>query len=218
MSAARLHVFSDFDGTITVPDTLEFLVGRFGGGAVLYRELGRLLRAGAITLREGVAREVGSLTVPFAEAAAALRAGVRIDPGFPGFARWCAEQGIPLTILSAGFTEIVDLLLPPDVRAGAEVRANRLVPGSWRCVFRDDSPHGHDKAAAVHAARRAGRYAVFVGDGFSDREPARVADLVLARRGRSLLDWCREQGIACEEFETFADVERQLTARLQSAA
>jgi 2,3-diketo-5-methylthio-1-phosphopentane phosphatase len=218
MSRRPLHVFSDFDGTITVPDTLEFLVARFGGGMDRYRELGTLLRSGAITLREGVAREVGSVTVPFEEAAAALRTGVRIDPGFPGFARWCAEHRIPLTILSAGFTEIIELLLPPEVRAGVEVRANRLVPGSWRCVFRDESPYGHDKAAAVEAARRAGHRTVFVGDGFSDREPARAADLVLARRGRSLIDWCREQRIACGEFETFADVQRRLAAHVQTAA
>ena len=216
LEPARLHVFTDFDGTITRPDTLEFLTGRFGGGPELYRETGRLLREGRLTLREGILRDLESLTVPFATAAAAIRAEVRVDPAFAAFARWCAARGIPLTILSAGFVEIVDLLLPPDARAGAEVRANRLEPGSWRCRFRDDSPDGHDKSAALRAARQAGRRTVFVGDGLSDRAPARVADLVFARRDRSLVDWCREQGIACVEFEGFAEVRAHLDARLDA--
>jgi len=218
MSLPALHVFSDFDGTITTPDTLEFLTGRFGAGPALYRQTGRLLRAGALTLRDGIARDIGSLTVPFAEAASALRAEVRIDPAFPPFARWCAARAVPVTILSAGFVEIVELLLPPSLRGDAAILANRLIPETWRAVFRDDSPEGHDKAAAVRAARAAGRRAVFVGDGLSDHGPAREADVVFARRGRSLLDWCREQGIACEPFAGFAEVQRGVAALLRSAA
>jgi len=214
LEPARLHVFTDFDGTITRPDTLEFLTSRFGGGPALYRETGRLLREGRLTLREGILRDLESLTVPFAVAAAAVRAEVRVDPAFPAFARWCAARRIPLTIVSAGFVEIIDLLLSPADRAGAEVRANRLEPGSWRCRFRDDSPDGHDKGAPLRAARQAGRRTVFVGDGLSDREPARVADLVFARRGRSLVEWCHEQSIGCVEFEGFEEVRAHLDARL----
>jgi len=213
-----LHVFCDFDGTITTPDTLEFLTGRFGGGPELYRETGRLLHGGTLTLREGIARDMESLRVPFADAAAALRAEIRVDPAFPGFARWCAEHAIPVTILSAGYVEIIDLLLPPEVRAHLDVRANRFEPGTWRSVFRDDSPEGHDKAPAVRAARAAGVRTVFIGDGFSDHGPAREADVVFARRGRSLVDWCREQGIACQVFASFDEVRTSLAALLRTAA
>ena len=164
-----------------------------------------------------IARDVGSIRAPFAEAAALLRAQVGIDPGFPPFARWCAARGIPLTVLSAGFEEIVGLYLPPEEFPGLEVRANRLRPGTWECCFRDDSPHGHDKAAALRSARAEGRRTVLVGDGFSDREPAAVADLVFARRGRSLADWCRARAIACEEFDTFHDVQRGVAERLGAA-
>ena len=213
-----VHVFSDFDGTITTPDTLEFLTARFGGGAEFYRETGRLLRDGSLTRRDGIARDMASVRVPFAEAAAALRAGIRVDPAFPAFARWCAEHAIPLTLLSAGYVEIIELLLPADVRAHLDVRANRFVPGTWRTVFRDDSPEGHDKAPAVRAARAAGARTVFIGDGFSDRGPAREADVVFARRDRSLVDWCREQGIACQVFASFDEVRTSLAALLRPAA
>jgi HAD superfamily phosphoserine phosphatase-like hydrolase len=223
MSAAALHVFCDFDGTVTEPDTLKLLVERLGGGPALYEETGRLLRMGALTLREGIARDVGSVRVPFAEAAAVLRAEVAIDPGFAPFARWCAGARVPLTILSAGFEEIIhlllgDLLLGPPGLPPLEVRANRLRPGTWTSVFRDETPWGHDKAAPIRTARRRGATTVLVGDGYSDREAARVADVVLARRGRSLATYCRERGIPCREYATFDDVLRDVRDRLRPAA
>lgn len=214
----RLHVFCDFDGTITRPDTVQFLTERFGGGAALYRETGEQLRDGKVTLRDGIARDMATITVPFEEAASALVREVAIDPGFRPFARWCTALGVPLTILSAGFHEIIDLLLVPAELGAVEVRANRFEPGTWRAVFRDSTPLGHDKAAAVSAARELGRRTVFVGDGFSDREPAEVADLVFARRGRSLIEHCRTRRIACVQFDSFSEVQQNLQARLRSVA
>src|SRR5262245_63129623 len=102
-----------------------FLTGTLGAGAAHYRETGRLLRGGELTLRDAVARDIGTLRVPFAEAVAALRAHVAIDPGFVPFARWCAAEGLPLTILSAGFEEIIALFLTADHIPGLDVRAHR---------------------------------------------------------------------------------------------
>jgi HAD superfamily phosphoserine phosphatase-like hydrolase len=201
-----LHVFTDFDGTITEPDTLRVLVERVGGGPAHYRETGRLLRTGAMTLRDALARDMATLCVPFETAASLLRAEVRIDPGFDRLVHWCATGNVPLTILSAGFHEIVELFLPAAAYPGVDVRANRFLPGTWSCAFRDDTALGHDKAAAVLAARRRGRRTVFIGDGISDQEPARVADAVFAKRGGSLVDFCRRQKIPCEEFDTLDQV------------
>ncbi len=212
-----LHVFCDFDGTITEPDTLRLLTERLGAGPEHCRETDRLLRAGALSHREALARDLGTIRAPFAEAAALLRAHVTIDPEFAPFARWCAAHAVPLTILSGGFEEIVELLLGPTGAPVHDVRANRFRPGTWECRFRDDSPHGHDKAAVLRSARAEGRRTVLVGDGFSDREPAAVADVVFARRGRSLADWCRTRAIACEEFDTFHDVHRGVAERLGAA-
>src|SRR5207245_7637720 len=212
-----LPVFCAFDGPIPEPDTLRFLTERLGAGPEHYRATGRLLRAGALSLREAVARDVGTIRTPFAEAAALLRAHVTVDAGFAPFARWCAANQVPLTILSGGFEEIVELLLRPTGAPVHDVRANRLRPGTWECRFRDDSPHGHDKAAALRDAHTEGRRTILVGDGFSDREPAAVADVVFARRGRSLADWCRVRGIACEEYEGFDDVRRGVAERLTAS-
>ena len=82
----------------------------------------------------------------------------------------------------------------------------------WRCVFRDRSDSGHDKAEAVREARARGRYAIFVGDGVSDREAAAVADEVFAKA--PLAAWCRRKAIPCREIHSFADVVASLDARV----
>jgi 2,3-diketo-5-methylthio-1-phosphopentane phosphatase len=218
LDAGRLHVFSDFDGTISEPDTLVFLALRLGGGAEHVRESERLLRDGRLSPREVIARDLGGIAVPFAEAARVLREHVAVDRGFPGFARWCAARNVPLTVLSAGFEEIIALFLPPAAFPGLRVRANRLELGTdgraWRCVFRDASPFGHDKALAVREARARGAYTVFIGDGISDREPAAVADEVFARAASRLAAHCHRRALGCTEFDTFDDVLRNLKGRL----
>jgi 2,3-diketo-5-methylthio-1-phosphopentane phosphatase len=211
------HIFSDFDGTITEQDTLIFLTEHLGGGPQLVQALGRLIREGKVSLREGIAAEMRSIRAPFAEAVKLLRENVKIDPGFVPFARWCIEQQIPLTILSAGFKEIIALFLPPDRFPELEIRASNLQPDEkrgWQCVFRDQTPFGHDKAQALREAKEQGQYVIFIGDGLSDRAPAEVADEVFAKRG--LAEYCRLRQINCHEYGTFAEVWQQLQSKLLS--
>ena len=126
LDPARLHVFTDFDGTITTVDTLNFLASRLGAGAEAFHQSEQRLREGRLTEREAIARNVGVIRQPFPEAAALLRAEVPIDPDFAPFAQWCAVRAVPLTVLSAGFKEIVALYVTPGEFPGLEVRANRL--------------------------------------------------------------------------------------------
>jgi len=215
LDPARLHVFSDFDGTITERDTLVFLTERLGGGARMREVNERLAHEGKISLRQCIAGDMRSIRAPFADAVRLLREHIGIDPAFAGFAGWCRERGIPLTVLSAGFEQIVRLYLAPADFPGLEVCANTLVPDEekgWQCVFRDRTPFGHDKAEALREARRRGRYVVFVGDGISDRAPAAVADDVFAKP--DLVRFCRAEGVRCQEFGSFDDVRRSLAERL----
>jgi len=215
---APLHVFTDFDGTITMRDTLVFLTERLGGGPRVVEVNTRLMREGRISLRQCVAGNMRSIRAPFEEAVRLLRAEVPIDPAFPVFARWCATRGIPLTVLSGGFAEIVDVYLPRAEYPAVEVRANTLRPDGrkgWQCVFRDGSAFGYDKREALDEARRRGYHTVFIGDGFSDRAPAEVADEVLAKPG--LAAYCRDRGVRCHEVAGFDDVLRHLAARLPAS-
>ena len=178
-----------------------------GGGAEMVESIGRLIRTNQLSLRDGIAAEMRSIREPFAAAAELLQEHVALDPHFKPFAAWCRTHNIPLTILSAGFHETIDLFITPDEFPAIEVLANHLKPTEtqgWQCEFRDASDWGHDKVLALRAARARGQYTIFIGDGLSDRAAAAAADEVFAKH--SLATYCREKHIAFHPFETFADV------------
>ncbi len=51
---------------------------------------------------------------------------------------------------------------------------------------------------------------MFIGDGVSDLPAAREADVLFARRGLRLEEYCVENKIAYIAFDTFADIEREV--------
>jgi 2-hydroxy-3-keto-5-methylthiopentenyl-1-phosphate phosphatase len=208
------HIFSDFDGTITETDTLVFLATRLGGGARMVEAIGRLIGEGKLSLRDGIAAEMRSIRKPFAEAEWLLREEVRIDAGFAPLARWCGEKKIPLTVLSAGFHQIIDLFISRDEFPNLEILANHIQPNEevgWQCRFRDGTDWGHDKASPLKEARRRGEYVIFIGDGLSDHAAAEAADEVFAKH--SLAEYCRERRINCHEYQTFNEILRRLQER-----
>jgi 2,3-diketo-5-methylthio-1-phosphopentane phosphatase len=207
-----LAIFSDFDGTIAHPDTLNFLAESFLG-VEFRRRVGRSIVSGEISLREGIQMEVQAIHGSLEEVLAFLRSHVQIDRTFPGFARWCQEQQIPLTILSGGMRQVIESLLEPYGLDHVRILANRVhvEQGQWRLVFLDDTPWGHDKGAALRQARRRGHQTAFIGDGLSDRSAAVEADLVFAKS--SLAQYCVEQKIGYHPFTDFSDVQLVLEKR-----
>lgn len=202
----KFHIFSDFDGTITNTDSLVFLTRNLGAGEEFILEIGRQIRSHEITLREGIRREMGSISATFEEAKNLLLHQVKVDPDFKKMVEWCQSYQIPLTVLSAGFHEFIDLFLPREEYPTLEILASRInpQPTGWECLFRDESDYGNDKAAAIQRARDNGYYTIFLGDGLSDRAAAEAADVVFAKR--SLAEHCRVNSIPFTEFQTFAEV------------
>jgi 2,3-diketo-5-methylthio-1-phosphopentane phosphatase len=215
LDKTRLHIFSDFDGTITDTDTLVFLTTHLGGGPEMIRQIGQQLRSHELTLREGIAAEMASIRAPFPEAEQLLRARVRLDAHFVPFASWCQSQQLPLTVLSAGFHQTIELFLPSADFPHLTILANELEPDTqrgWQCHFRDTTADGHDKAQALLAARARGHYTIFIGDGLSDRQAAGAADEVFAKH--SLAEYCRTRNLAFHSYQTFEEVWEQLRARI----
>jgi HAD superfamily phosphoserine phosphatase-like hydrolase len=207
--SAPLAIFSDFDGTISHPDTLNFLAETFSS-AEFRRGIGRQITAGEISLRDGIQQEVSAIRGTLEEVLLFLKEHVQIDRGFPAFAAWCCQERIPLTILSAGIKDIIENLLGPYNLPQVKILANplRIDQGRWSLEFLDDTPWGHDKSRAVGEAKADGYRAVFLGDGLSDRGAAEMADLVFAKAG--LARYCAEQQIPHRVFTSFSEVQNEL--------
>lgn len=210
----RPYVFTDFDGTITEPDTID-LLGKLFDHPSERAEKKAMFMSGLMRPKEWLGWEIGLVNVPLEEALEYLRSRVVIDPAFPPFARWCQSLDIPLTILSNGLEEIIHSLLGRYGLDSIRIEANRLRVGCvpWKVIFRDDSAWGHDKSAYLKESRRNGYSPVFVGDGVSDREAADSAEMVFAKK--QLAEYCESVGLDFYPFTSFGDIQSVLDRLLR---
>ena len=198
-----MYLILDWDGTVTVRDTLWMLLERFGDREVFERMEGAL--GATHTHREVMEAEMATITAPLEEAVAFLVAAVEIRAGFRGV----VERFRPL-VLSSSFHETIEPVL---AREGVEVElvANRIDarPDGWRVLWADDAPCPECGELCKRRALPRGRPLVYVGDGYSDRCAALAADRVFARG--ALAAYLSSRGAAFEPFEDFDDVAAALT-------
>jgi HAD superfamily phosphoserine phosphatase-like hydrolase len=201
----KIWIFSDFDGTISNPDTID-LLGRIFDRPRERAEMREKLATGLLKPREWLAWEIGLVDAPLEKVLEFLGDVVVIDPAFPAFADWCLAMEIPLTILSNGLEEIIRSLLERFHLGHLRFEANHLEKGMvpWKIVFRDDSDWGHDKSAYLKEARSSGYAPLFVGDGLSDRDAALCAEMLFAKG--DLKSFCEKEGLKHYPFTSFEDI------------
>lgn len=154
-----------------------------------------------------------------------MKKTLEIDPDFQKFHKFCIEQNIPFNVISAGLKpvlrKVLDSFLGEEESGRIGIVANdAIINGeNWKPVWRHESELGHDKALSVKEARAEAELTcedgtipliVFIGDGVSDLAAAREADVLFARKGLALEEYCKENGIAYIPYDTFADVEREV--------
>jgi len=191
-----LRLVLDWDGTVTVRDSLVQVIERFGDPALLH-ELGP--RVGVdLTLHKEIALEFEQVRAPLEEVVAWVLQHVEVRPGL----RELAERS-PL-VISAGFHELIEPVLERE-GVKLEVLANRVDSGptGWRVRFRDEAACASCGEACKRGGLAGGRY-VYAGDGYSDRCAALAAERVFARDG--LAHFLEGQGVAFEPFEDMSDI------------
>ena len=193
-----MRLVLDWDGTVTETDSLWMALEEFGDPEVFARVEGSLVD-GRLSFKDVMELEFATVRAPIAEVASFLCSEVRIRPGFTELA--AAER--PL-VLSSGFHELIEPVLARE-GIDLELRANRLdaQPEGWRIRWRDQEPGPVCGDLCKRRSLPSAPFA-YVGDGYSDRCAAAVADRVFARNG--LADWLISEGIAFERFDDLHDV------------
>jgi 2,3-diketo-5-methylthio-1-phosphopentane phosphatase len=209
-------------------DTGHILFDAHGCGSKRREILDEQIKTGERSFREVSEEMWGSLNVPFEDGFEVMHQTLEIDPDFQAFHKFCIENKIPFNVISAGLKPILrrvlDQFLGEEDSAHIEIVANDAVikeDGSeWKPVWRHDTELGHDKALSVQEARAEAHLKaedgtipliVFIGDGVSDLPAAREADVLFARRGLRLEEYCVEHKIAYIAFDTFADIQREVS-------
>ncbi|PNH42708.1 hypothetical protein VD0004_g4620 [Verticillium dahliae] len=225
----RIICFSDFDGTIFMQDTGHILFDNHGCGAERREILDEQIKTGERSFRDVSEEMWGSLNVPFDDGFEVMRSTLEIDPAFHAFHAYCRQHGIPFNVISAGLKPILrrvlDTFLGEEASAHIDIVANEADitddGSAWKPIWRHDNEMGHDKALSMAEARAQAEEAlvgddgsvpliVFIGDGVSDLPAARQADVLFARRGLRLEEYCQENAIAYTAFDTFADIQAEI--------
>jgi HAD superfamily phosphoserine phosphatase-like hydrolase len=198
-----MRLVLDWDGTVTVRDSLVQVIHRFGDPALLAELEPRVGRD--LTLHDEIALEFAAVRAPLAEVVDWVVEHVEVRDGLAEL----AERHRP-TVISAGFHELIEPVLEREgVRL--EVLANRVedTGDGWRVHWRDETVC----ATCGEPCKRgslAGEPYVYVGDGYSDRCAALAAERVFARDG--LARYLAGCAVPFEPFETLADVTAALPA------
>jgi 2-hydroxy-3-keto-5-methylthiopentenyl-1-phosphate phosphatase len=202
-AAGKTRLVLDWDGTVTVVDTLWLVLGEFGDEEV-FRRAGEQLFAGEISYRELMEIEFSTIRdARLDEVNAWLADHVEIRRGFHELVR----RHDPL-VLSSGFEELIRPLLARE-EVEVEVVANRLDPRSagWRVLWNRERPC----EVCGDWCKRPGlppQPFAYVGDGYSDRCPALSAERIFARAG--LAEYLDEHEVPYEPFDDLHDVLRAL--------
>ncbi|HEY7792611.1 MAG TPA: haloacid dehalogenase-like hydrolase [Gaiellaceae bacterium] len=193
-----MRLVLDWDGTVTVRDSLVAVIQEFGDPAIL-AELEP--RVGVdLTLHEEIAAEFAAVTAPLGEVVSWVVENVEVRPGLAEVA------ALDPLVISAGFHELIEPVL---AREGIqlEVLANRLDarPEGWIVRFRDETACATCGEPCKRAGLAGAPY-VYAGDGYSDRCAALQAERIFARD--SLASYLATHGVEYEPFEDLRDLAR----------
>lgn len=209
-SADPLFVAVDFDGTMTVDETLTMLVGRFGNPDAQKRaesELGR-----GRTLHDVIAAGYSSLRASPEEAVQWLLENVRFRSGVSRFLQLARRRGWRLVVVSSGLRELIVPLLAREGLVDVDLLASSLVyPEGWQIQFAADQRCdicGEVCKRQLVTSLTAGEKVVYIGDGYSDGCAALTATRVFARR--RLAVYLDERAKAYTWFDDFDEIADRL--------
>ncbi|KAL8902713.1 MAG: hypothetical protein Q9207_004445 [Kuettlingeria erythrocarpa] len=222
----KIIFFTDFDGTITLKDSNDWLTDNLGFGEKRRKQGNADTLNGKVTFRDSFWEMMESVKTPFPDCIKLLCENIKLDPYFKHFYQWSREKDVPVIVLSSGMTPIIRSLLVHLIGPEAvdiEIVSNEVVdkPGKtkdeedgWQLKYHDESGFGHDKSLTIrpyaeHFAKRPDEprpTLLYAGDGVSDLSAARETDLLFAKKGHDLITYCEREGIPFTVFEDWQSI------------
>lgn len=218
--------FTDFDGTITLQDSNDFMTDNIGFGYDLRRQGNKDVLTDKKSFRQSFKEMMDSISTPYPECIDYLVSNIKLDPGFNDYLKWAIANEIPTVIVSSGMEPVIRALLTKLVGENAEkldIVSNhvRARPGKtleekngWELVYHDDSDFGHDKSLTIRPYAQLPvdqRPTLFyAGDGVSDLSAAKETDLLFAKKGHDLIEFCVREDIPFTVFETWKDIHSEV--------
>ena len=181
----KYELFIDFDGTITTVDTLEYLLNNFADNRWL--EIEEKISRNEIPEVEGLQEQFKLINLSKEQALQVVDKVVEFDPYFKQLFQWCEQKGIPTVIVSGGFRWIISFLLKKKGLQEINLKSNdvSIINGKWEIIpggsITECDKCNHCKTQYIRASKKQGYTTIYIGDGNTDRCPAKEADIVFAK-------------------------------------
>ena len=132
-----------------------------------------------------------------------------VRPGFNEFVGYCQQTGIPLVIVSNGVDFYVQTILAQIGMSHLELHCGHGVFSGDGIIVSYEDPEGKPldsgfKSRYLNWLKQKDSRVIYLGDGYSDIEPASQADHVLATG--ALPDMLAAKSIAATPFDDFYQV------------
>ena len=208
-----LAVLCDFDGTVTLTDTLEYVLRKFAVGD--WKSFDERYERGEISLQECLRSQGRLVRTPEMVLVAEMERVTSFRPNFDKLVQYCRNNKLPLVTVSAG----LDFVIRDLLRMKGWNNLVRLSAAKAECTLegiRFTFPRLHDKTSLsikddlVKYHKTKGRRVAYVGDGIWDIHALKEADHRFAIKGSRLAELCRRQGIPAREVSDFLEVVRAI--------
>jgi len=202
-------VLCDFDGTITKIDTAEFVLSKFAQGN--WRFFSDQFEKGEITLEDCLKKQFALVKASKKEILNELDNIVTFRPNFEKLAKYCKQNLIPLTVVSAGLDFVIRYFL--KLNNWQNLVETYTAKTKWTAKSAKlDFPKPFDKASAnfkhdlVKQCRNQGKRVVYIGDGSGDYAAAKDADYLFVIKGSRLEELCENHGVHHRSMTDFLEV------------
>lgn len=205
----RFYIFVDFDGTITRQDVGANIFLKYGKHPDVY-DIEMDIRTHKITAYEGWMKLFKAAPGLTMEQITTYAETFAIDHTFRDLVAFAEENDYPLTILSDGFDNYIDLILKREELSGQKVFANTL--GICRNEVVPSFPYGDEECTDCANCKRNHilelspdeAITVYIGNGSSDTCPAQFCDYIFAKD--DLLKYCEKNRVPFYPYKTFGEV------------
>ncbi|KAK0522740.1 hypothetical protein OC842_006374 [Tilletia horrida] len=231
---APFLMITDFDGTITLRDSNDFMVDTLGMGYTERRKLNDLILKEELSFRDGFHQMLQSVHEPFDKVVRLATDAIKLDPGFKQFFQWAKQVHLPVVIVSSGMEPIIRSILSnligDEDAAQIDIVSNDVKytdaegkGDTWEIVFRHpDNPYGHDKSLSIKPYRELQQRPTifFAGDGVSDMSAARHADVLFVKdqEDNDLAVYCRRHEIPFKLFKDWTVIRDEVAKVLEGKA
>jgi len=198
-------VLTDFDDTAAAQNVAEMLLNQFGDPD--WKDVRQSFRDGQLSLKDYQEITFRNINADRATMQSYVKEHANLRPFFKDLWGFCQSNGIQMAVVSQGLDFYIQAVLEREGVGRVPVYAvdTKFEGGeiSYHYNHTDlgKEDEGNSKGFVVQSFQKKGAYVFFAGDGHSDLEAARVADVTFAHR--NLATFCDDEKIVYQPFKDF---------------